>query len=127
MRHKLSAKPDYVALLAEDLKTMRTLNQSDSEPPRSQELGTYVMTDPRAAADYLVDFTPRMADVQLPVLVITGDRDHAIGPDHYRRFRFPHQTVQHIDGSHLLYYENSAAFTAAIRSWVAATGTGPGR
>jgi proline iminopeptidase len=62
--------------------------------------------------------------VQTPVLVITGDRDHAVGPNHFKLFRFPHQTVQHIDGSHLLYYENSDAFVSAVSAWIRSTEAG---
>jgi proline iminopeptidase len=125
VRKKLSAKPDYVKLLAEDLRTMRMLNQVDADPPRNQELGAYVLKDPRARLEYDADFSLRSPNVQTHVLIITGDRDHAIGPDHFQRFRFPHQTVQHIDGSHLLYYENSAEFVAAIRGWVMSGGKSP--
>ncbi|HEX3757882.1 MAG TPA: hypothetical protein VHW23_04225 [Kofleriaceae bacterium] len=52
-------------LIAEHLETMKTLNQVDTNPPRKQDLGMYVITDPRVT-DYLVDFTPRTASVQLP-------------------------------------------------------------
>ena len=122
VRQKLQAKPEYVKVLAEEVQTMRALNQVDSDPPRKRELGAYVLTDPRARSEYDVDFSLRTPGVQLPVLIITGDRDHAIGPDHFQRFHFPHQTVQHIDGSHLLYYENSDDFVAAIRGWVTSAG-----
>lgn len=122
VRRKLREKPEYVKLLAEDLRTMRALNTVDSEPPRNQELAAYVIKDPRARAEYDADFSLRTPNVQTHVLVITGDRDHAVGPEHFQRFRFPHQTVQHIDGSHLLYYENSDEFVAAVRGWVTASG-----
>ncbi len=41
-------------------------------------------------------------------------KDHNIGPDHYKLFRFPNQRVQVIDGGHLLYYEMNDAFLKAI-------------
>jgi proline iminopeptidase len=119
MRQKLWAKKEYVPLIARDLHALRAMNQVDSDPPRNRELGAYVRDDARALGDYHADFTQRSAGVQSRVLVITGDRDHLVGPDHYKLFRFPNQTVQHIDGSHLLYYENSDAFVAAIRGWIA--------
>lgn len=122
VRLKLQAKPEYVKLLAEEVQTMRALNMVDSDPPRKHDLGTYVSKDPRARREYDADFTLRTPGVQSPVLIITGDRDHAIGPEHFQRFRFPHQTVHHIDGSHLLYYENNAEFVEAIRGWIAAPG-----
>jgi proline iminopeptidase len=118
VRLKLQAKPEYVKLLAEEVQTMRALNLVDADPPRNHELGAYISKDPRARSEYDADFTLRTPGVQSPVLIITGDRDHAIGPEHYQRFRFPHQTVHRIDGSHLLYYENSAEFVEAIRGWI---------
>ena len=120
LRDKVWAQPSYVKLLAEDHLTLRAMGRVDSDPPRKRELGSYVIHDPRAA-EYHVDFTPRTKAVLSPVLVIARDQDHAIGPEHYRLFQFPHQTVQHIDGSHLLYYENSEVFVATIRAWIEAT------
>lgn len=48
--------------------------------------------------DYFEDFTLSTASITMPVLVVTGTEDHAIGPDHYKRFRFPNQTTVAIKG-----------------------------
>lgn len=117
-RERLSHKQEYVPLLAADVQTMRTMREVDAAPPRNRAFGAHVQID--EGSEYAADFTPRTASVRAPVLVITGDRDHAIGPDHVRLFRFPRQTVVHIDGSHLLYYENSDDFVAAVRGWLSA-------
>jgi proline iminopeptidase len=117
-RERLSRTSEYVPVLARDVATMRALREVDADPPRSFALSAHVRSP--AGAEYEADFTPRTAAITAPVLVITGDQDHAIGPEHARRFRFPHQTRRAIDGSHLLYYEDSDAFVAAIRDWLAA-------
>jgi proline iminopeptidase len=122
-RERLSQKPEYVPLLAADVATLRALREVDAEPPRNSTFASHVRSP--AGAEYDADFTPRTAAVTAPVLVITGDRDNAIGPAHARLFRFPRQTVHRIDGSHLLYYENSDAFVAAVRDWVAAVEAAP--
>jgi proline iminopeptidase len=117
-RERLSRKSEYVPLLAADVATMRALRAVDADPPRNPAFAAYVRGPDGAELE--ADFTPRTAGITAPVLVITGDRDHAIGPDHARRFAFPRQTVRRIDGSHLLYYENSDAFVAVVRDWLTA-------
>jgi proline iminopeptidase len=118
-RERLSRKSEYVPLLAADVATMRALRAVDADPPRNPGFAEHVRGPDGAELE--ADFTPRTAGITTPVLVITGDRDHAIGPDHARRFAFPRQTVRRIDGSHLLYYENSDAFVAVVRDWLTAT------
>jgi proline iminopeptidase len=124
-RQELSTKDDYVPLLATDLQTMQLMRRVDADPPRNQDFASHAKIE--AGSEYALDFTAGTANVQAPVLVITGDRDHAVGPDHFRLFRFPRQTVQHIDGSHLLYYEKSEAFVAAVSNWIRSVSGGSGR
>ncbi|RYY97167.1 MAG: alpha/beta hydrolase [Chitinophagaceae bacterium] len=68
--------------------------------------------------DYWTDFTPLTASVKCPVLVMTGDRDHAIGLDHYKSFRFPHPTVLHYIGGHAPFQEEPQWFAEKILSFV---------
>lgn len=65
-------------------------------------------------ATYWKDFTPLTARVKCPVLVITGDQDHAIGPRHYQDFRFPKQTVIHYIGGHASFQEEPQWFAEKI-------------
>lgn len=108
----------YVPLLAAEVETLRAMGAVDTDPPRNRELGRFVIADPRAAA-YLADLRPRSAQIRVPVLAVSGTRDHAIGADHADSFRFPDQTVVHIDGSHMLYYENSDELVAVVERWLA--------
>lgn len=70
--------------------------------------------------DAPVDYTPLTRSVQQPVLVITGRKDYAVGPDHHKRFHFPNQRVVTLDSGHMPYFENTAEFSSAIRAFIEA-------
>jgi proline iminopeptidase len=67
--------------------------------------------------DYFKDFTPLTAQIKCPVLVMTGDHDFAIGPEHYQSFHFPKQTVIHYIGGHVPFQEEPQWFTEKIISF----------
>lgn len=67
---------------------------------------------------YLKDYTAITSDINTPVLVITGAKDHAIGEEHYKSFRFPNQTVAKINGGHILYYEENKKFVHSIAEFI---------
>jgi proline iminopeptidase len=67
--------------------------------------------------DYWKDFTPLTKQVKCPVLVMTGDHDYAIGPDHYQSFHFPRQTVVHYIGGHAPFQEEPQWFAEKITSF----------
>lgn len=69
-------------------------------------------------SDYWKDFTPLSASIDCPVLVITGQRDYAIGTDHYKSFRFPDQQVVHYIGGHASFQEEPQWFAEKIKSFV---------
>jgi proline iminopeptidase len=64
--------------------------------------------------DYRNDFTPLTTQIKCPVLVMTGDHDFAIGPDHYKSFHFPKQTVVHYIGGHAPFQEEPQWFAEKI-------------
>jgi proline iminopeptidase len=64
--------------------------------------------------EYWKDFTPLTTQIKCPVLVITGDNDFAIGPNHYKSFRFPKQTVVHYIGGHAPFQEEPQWFAEKI-------------
>lgn len=64
--------------------------------------------------DYWKDFTPLTAQIKCPVLVMTGDQDYAIGPDHYQSFHFPTQTVVHYIGGHAPFQEEPQWFAEKV-------------
>lgn len=69
-------------------------------------------------ADYWKDYTPQTATIKCPVLVMTGDKDYAIGPEHYKSFHFPHQTVVHYMGGHAPFQEEPQWYAEKILSFV---------
>ncbi len=68
--------------------------------------------------DYWKDFTPLTAKIKCPVLVMTGDRDYAIGVDHYKRFMFPHQQTVHYIGGHAPFQEEPQWFAEKIIAFI---------
>jgi len=81
---------------------------------RSIDFGMSVLTKPAEYPEYYEDYTPATRNLKLPVLVIAGTDDHAIGTKTHTAFAFPNATVKVIQGGHMLYYENSPAFVAAV-------------
>lgn len=67
---------------------------------------------------YWKDYTPQTAHIKCPVFVMTGDQDYAIGPDHYKSFRFPHQTVVHYIGGHAPFQEEPQWYAEKILAFL---------
>ena len=68
--------------------------------------------------DYWKDFSGLTSSIHCPVLVITGDKDYAIGPQHYKSFRFPKQNVAHYIGGHASFQEEPQWFSEKVVSFV---------
>jgi proline iminopeptidase len=69
--------------------------------------------------EYWKDYAPQTAKIQCPVLVITGDKDYAIGVDHYKSFRFPNQKVVHYIGGHAPFQEEPQWFAEKVLAFAA--------
>ncbi|HEV7330315.1 MAG TPA: alpha/beta hydrolase [Flavisolibacter sp.] len=65
-------------------------------------------------SEYWMDYTPQTAGITCPVFVMTGDKDFAIGVDHYKSFRFPKQTTVHYIGGHAPFQEEPQWFAEKI-------------
>jgi proline iminopeptidase len=105
-------------VLADTWPTVRTMNEIESYP-RSRGYGTAVMNGRATMPEYYDDYAQVSTQITQPVLVITSNRDYAVGPNEYKRFRFPQQKVVVLEGGHMAYYDASAGFTAAIRAFMA--------
>jgi proline iminopeptidase len=105
-------------VLTDHLATVQKMNAIEGSYPRSHGFGAAVIEQRAAVPEYYADYAPMSARIAQPVLVITSARDYAVGPDEYKRFRFPHQQVVMLDGGHISYYDANAAFTAAIRGFL---------
>lgn len=104
--------------LTEDIETIRQTDKIDSLHPRIIDFGMAVISKPKEFPEYYADYAPITKDIHVPVLVITGKMDKAVGTVHYKTFRFPDQKVVVIDGGHLLYYEKNREFVDAVREFV---------
>ncbi|WP_257669327.1 alpha/beta fold hydrolase [Parapedobacter tibetensis] len=124
VRKEMSQKRIGYKFLTDDIQTIIKLDSLDDKYPRTNDFGMAIVvplldtTKPVVYPEYAQDFTGMTSKLSLPVLVITGTRDHAIGINHYRLFKFPDQRVVKIDGGHLLYYENNATFTKAVCEFI---------
>lgn len=56
--------------------------------------------------------------ITVPVLVVTGDEDYAVGPDHHKNFMFPNMKTKIISGKHMLYMENKMEIKSVIEAFV---------
>jgi len=64
--------------------------------------------------EYFADFSPKTADINTPVLVISGTRDYTIGVDHYKLMKFPEMQVKFVEGGHALYLEHNKELYDAV-------------
>ena len=64
--------------------------------------------------EYWKDFTHLSKKIKVPVLVMTGNRDFAIGVNHYKDFHFPKQTNVHYIGGHAPFQEEPQWFAEKI-------------
>ncbi len=55
--------------------------------------------------EYMKDFTPLTKDIKCPVFIMAGDKDYAIGPDHYKSFAFPYKSIVIYHGGHAPFQE----------------------
>ena len=107
--------------LTEDIETIKEMDKIDSLHPRIIDFGMAVISKPKDYPEYYVDYAPITKDIKVPVLVITGKKDKAVGTQHYKTFRFPNQKVVAINGGHLLYYEKNKDFVDAVSHFVNTT------
>lgn len=69
--------------------------------------------------EYTKDHTPITEKINVPVLVISGENDYAIGPDHHRDFKFSNQEIYIAKkGSHFFYYESNREFYECIKQFI---------
>ncbi|MEW8994304.1 alpha/beta fold hydrolase [Clostridium sp.] len=56
--------------------------------------------------------------ITVPVLVVTGDEDYAVGPDHHKNFMFPNMKTKILSGKHMLYIENKMEIKSVIEAFI---------
>lgn len=107
------AKKDHLFLTTQ-LENSQLLDQIDAEKPAQYDLGSKIFNYP----DYLENHALLTSSIKVPVLVISGTTDYAIGVDHYKSFKFPVQLHKPIEGGHLLNYEKNAEFLQALNDFI---------
>lgn len=107
--------------LTDDIETIKESDKIDSLHPRIIDFGMAVISKPKDFPEYYADYAPITKDIHVPVLIITGKKDKAVGTQHYKTFQFPNQKVVTIDGGHLLYYEKNKEFVNAVTHFVKTT------
>lgn len=126
VRKEMSKQRIGYKFLTDDIQTIVKLDSLDDNFPRTNDFGMAIVAPLLDTSqkvrypEYSLDYTIQTPLLQLPVLTITGSNDHAIGIHHYEKFRFPQQEVVKIDGGHLLYYEQNAAFVKAVCGFIKA-------
>ena len=114
VRSEFDKKGLVYKLLSDNKQNIDLLHSIDNTNPSSFSFAQKAF----ANDDYIKDFTAATSTVTMPVLVITGKKDHAIGEDHYKSFHFPNQTVAKINGGHILYYEQNRDFVHSIVDFI---------
>lgn len=113
-RSALSERGLDFKMLSDKKKTVELLDSIDNSYNRSTDFVKHLWDFP----EYKEDFTKLTKNIEVPVLVITGKKDYAIGVDHYKAFHFPKQKVLSINGGHVLYYEQNKEFIKAVFSFI---------
>lgn len=113
-KHALSEKGWNYKMLSDHKKNVDLVQKIDDQSPSDYDFAKHVFQQ----EVYWQDYSQRTSEIKVPVLVITGAKDHAIGENHYTSFDFVNQQVEKINGGHLLYYENNPAFIKAIFDFV---------
>ncbi|MEJ5105721.1 alpha/beta fold hydrolase [Chryseobacterium sp. MYb328] len=104
--------------LTDDIETIKQMDIVDSLHPRIIDFGMAVISKPKEFPEYYKNYIPLTKEIKLPVLIITGKKDKAVGTRHYQTFQFPKQEVVSINGGHLLYYENNSEFINSVWGFV---------
>lgn len=118
LRQKLSEKHMGYRFLTDDINSIIKMETIDSLHPRIADFGMDVITRQDEYPEYYKNYAPETKNVKVPVLIITGNEDHAVGINHYKSFEFPDQQTAKLDGGHLLYYENNKEFLETIWNFV---------
>ena len=68
--------------------------------------------------EYFADFSPLTKKIKVPVLVVSGNSDFAIGPEHHKLIQFPKQVLVKLDCGHLPFIEAKQEFESAVTQYL---------
>jgi proline iminopeptidase len=124
VRKKLSAVHLGYKYIANDVNTIIKMDNIENSYKRTSNFGMTLFmplmdsTKIQKYPEYFKNYALLTDEIKAPTLIITGKDDHAVGPDYYKNYKFKNQRVVQLAGSHMLYYENNKAFTAAVCGFI---------
>jgi proline iminopeptidase len=68
--------------------------------------------------DYQIDYASYTKDITCPVLIITGKKDYAVGPDTYKTWHFRNSQVIYYDYAHVSFQEDPVWFARHVLSFL---------
>jgi proline iminopeptidase len=69
-------------------------------------------------SDYQIDYAIYTKDILCPVLIITGKKDYAVGPDTYKTWHFKNSRVVFYDYAHVSFQEAPVWFADQVLSFL---------
>jgi len=101
----LSSQGKYHELLGCTKEDYDRLNSVDKSLKigKGQDFMKYVFRD----KEYMKDHYYLSSKIDTPVLLLVGDKDYSIGPNHYFGEEFVNKVYKKLPGGHLLYYEKN--------------------
>ncbi len=75
--------------------------------------------------DYQIDYAIYTKDIDGPVLIITGKKDYAVGPDTYKTWHFKNSQVIFYDYAHVSFQEEPTWFTEHVLSFLKSANNKP--
>lgn len=112
--NKLIEKDLFYKLQYENYSSFIEVNKVDEKLSNDGKFAQYVFN----SYEYFKDFTEYTDDIIIPVLIISGKEDYAIGPNHYKKFKFKNSKQCLLEGKHVLYYENTKGFEECISNFL---------
>ncbi|MEN1968660.1 alpha/beta hydrolase [Lentibacillus sp. N15] len=111
---KLIQNDSFYKLQYTDCLHQRQMNVLDKDLGTDTSFQQYIFS----SEAYFQDFVPITERIDLPVLVLVGKYDHAVGPDHHETFLFPNMSVCQLDCGHHPYIEEPAVFQQTAKAFV---------
>ncbi len=111
---KLTEREVYFKFQYADLRNKNIVDKIDKDLESDPGFQKHVFS----SEEFFEDFTLLTEKITLPVLVIVGKFDDAVGPEHHQTFKFINQEVHILSGSHHPYIENQTGFKKAILDFV---------
>lgn len=111
---RLVEKEEYFKFQFVDLANKKNVDTIDKTLDSDPKFQQYVFS----SEEYFQDFTSLTEQIDKAVLVIAGEFDDAIGPNHHNSFKFKQSQVLVLKSSHHPYIENQVEFNQAILHFV---------